>query len=235
MLFRSASDEAGPRFIEAVQRFQAAQGLERDGLMNPGGPTVKALGTTLFPKDVTGNTGRPVDLRQVAARAEAAETGVTLGGEGLIFTPEDEAGDTNKPQVRKDAKTVSGKETTKKQDIKWKREVSLPPGASEPRQFNTKGPIRVDQRTATLGIDGLRYRVDWLPLDENGKVIPEFRSAEFRPKEFGGHVLPLTRNETVIEPPYPHPNGFQVTITVPPQASVSGNSAGVSLDIFSSD
>ena len=55
------------------------------------------------------------------------------------------------------------------------------------------------------------------------------------PKEFGGHVLPFTRNETVIEPPYPNPHGFQVTITVPLQPSVHGNSTGVFLDIFRSD
>lgn len=126
-------------------------------------------------------------------------------------------------------------ESSDDENIKWKQEKSFLPGAPKPTPFKTKGPIRVIQRTGTLGIDGIRYRVDWLPLDESGNVIPEFRSPDFRPREFGGLVLPFTKSETVIRPPYDNPHGFQVRITVPPRAAVHGNSAGVSLDIFSSE
>ena len=40
---KERSDEAGKRFIDSVKAFQGNRGLKIDGLMNPEGPTVKAL------------------------------------------------------------------------------------------------------------------------------------------------------------------------------------------------
>ena len=96
-----------------------------------------------------------------------------------------------------------------------------------------KGPIKVELNTQALGADGLRYTVDWLPLNAEGKVVPVFRNPDRRPKEGGRHVSVMTGPVArEFFPPFDNPHGFEVRVRVPPQQGVSGNTTGAFLNIY---
>ena len=100
--------------------------------------------------------------------------------------------------------------------------------------FNTNGPVRVELNSMTFGVDGMRYTVDWHPLDKNGNRETVVQSEDYRAPEYGGIVLPGVPSETIIEPPYDHPYGFEVTVRVPPQAKYNDSSTGPYLNIYES-
>jgi peptidoglycan hydrolase-like protein with peptidoglycan-binding domain len=77
---REPSNVAGKRFTDAVKRFQTNRGLKIDGLMNPEGPTIKALRSLLFPPGTASNVGQPVDLSRAAARPLATPVAAPLAG-----------------------------------------------------------------------------------------------------------------------------------------------------------
>lgn len=98
--------------------------------------------------------------------------------------------------------------------------------------FKTNGPVKIELNSMTLGLDGLRYTVDWHPLDKNGNRAAAVQAEDYRPPEYGGHVLPGIPSETIIEPPYDNPYGFEVTVKVPPQERYNDNSSGPYLNIY---
>ncbi|MDH5557486.1 MAG: hypothetical protein OEZ03_09050 [Alphaproteobacteria bacterium] len=100
------------------------------------------------------------------------------------------------------------------------------------KTFETNGPVKIELNSMSLGLDGLRYTVNWHPLDKNGKRQTIVRSQDYRPPEYGGNLLTGVPSETIIEPPYDNPYGFEVTVSVPPQASYNDNSAGPYLNIY---
>jgi len=118
--------------------------------------------------------------------------------------------------------------------IKWKElpDYSLSEGR---RTLKTKGPIRVDAISNTLGPDGIDYNVDWHPLDAKGNVIPEWRKPNDRPKREGGLIPPGLfapgKKPDTFKPPYDNPHGWEVRISIPPQSTYHGNSAGPYLNI----
>ena len=81
---REPSHQAGSRFTDAVKEFQRAKGLKVDGLMNPEGPTIRAMRDTLFPPGTASNIGQPVDLKAESAaqpRRSLIEKAGTAAGE----------------------------------------------------------------------------------------------------------------------------------------------------------
>lgn len=88
-------------------------------------------------------------------------------------------------------------------------------------EFDTKGPVRIDTHNPSVGTPAPQYHMDWHTLDENGKVIPEFRNGGVPPKPLGRHLAPPERREQVYEPPNPSPNGHRVRIWSPPQPETS--------------
>lgn len=113
--------------------------------------------------------------------------------------------------------------------------VPIPMGPETSRRmFKAKGTLRVEADTAVFGVDGLRFTVDWHPLDKNGKVLPVFRrngdlQERFAPTvNVGGAQFARPR---LVEPPFKWPHGFRVTVTIPPQQAVNGASPGPLLNL----
>ncbi len=91
---KERSDEAGKRFTDSVRAFQGNRGLKIDGLMNPEGPTVKALRSLLFPQGTASNVGQPVDLSRGAARPQATPVSSNApGGQSKFAAPRAALGD----------------------------------------------------------------------------------------------------------------------------------------------
>jgi hypothetical protein len=100
--------------------------------------------------------------------------------------------------------------------------------------FTVDGPIKIDPKSMTIGVDGIRYEVDWYTLDKNGNVVPEWRSDSHQPQHGGGYILPGASKSKIHYPLIPSKHGYRVIIRIPPQPDYSGNSAGTYLDIYSS-
>ncbi len=98
-----------------------------------------------------------------------------------------------------------------------------------------KDAVRIDFHSDAFGVDGADIEVDWLPLDERGSVVPEFRRPGNRRQKTGGLVVgrPFGGGASrILVSPYPNPHGFRVEIRVPPQPSVNRNSKGVFFDAY---
>ena len=99
-----------------------------------------------------------------------------------------------------------------------------------------KDAVRVDLKSdALIGFDGLRYTVDWKPLDAKGRVLPEFQRPRPKKPEHGGHVAGSFfggRSSRIFVSPYPHPHGFRVEIKVPPQQKPNENTPGAHLNVY---
>ncbi len=78
----------------------------------------------------------------------------------------------------------------------------------------TNGPIRIDRHSITPGLDGIVYNVEWFPLDKDGNVEPTIRKAGKEP-DWGGHMVPGVEKD-IHKPPYDHPNGWEVRVSIPP-------------------
>jgi hypothetical protein len=105
------------------------------------------------------------------------------------------------------------------QDEGWQYERDVEIGGNS--EFDAKGPIRIDTHNPSVGTPAPQYHLDWHTLDENGKVIPEFRNEGTPPTPLGRHLLPLERREKVYEPPNQSSNGHRVRIWSPPQSETS--------------
>ncbi|MEX0693434.1 MAG: hypothetical protein WD075_03220 [Rhodospirillales bacterium] len=100
-------------------------------------------------------------------------------------------------------------------------------------EFDVDGPVKIDPKSVTAGVDGLRYEVDWYTLDKDGKVVPEWRSDDYRPKEGPGLSFYGTSKPDIHYPPIPSKYGYRVIIRIPPQPDYNANSAGTYLDVYS--
>ena len=85
----------------------------------------------------------------------------------------------------------------------------------------------------SLFLDGMQFTVDWHPLDKNGNRETVVQSEDY-PPEYGSNLLTGIPSERIIEPPYDHPYGFEVTVRVPPQAKYNDSSTGPYLNIYES-
>ena len=48
------------------------------------------------------------------------------------------------------------------------------------KDLKIKGPIRIKAQSVTPGLDGIDYEVDWLPLGEDGNVVPVWRNNDHK-------------------------------------------------------
>ena len=152
------------------------------------------------------------------------------------LNPEDEAKDADLRQAVRDRiaevdKVEEGPEKDTEPEIEWMEKPEKTLFKGEVR-LKVKGPVKIDLVSPTLGIDGLEYKVDWHPLDENGKVIPVFRRSDQPLAKGGGHALPFVSKPDTFKPPFDHPYGFEVRVWIPPQAAYHVNSAGPYLNIY---
>lgn len=126
--------------------------------------------------------------------------------------------------------------------IEWKKQPE-PPISSDQRSptYRTKGPIKVERWSEALGVDGVRYKVRWYPLNEQGKREEIVVDPDNFGKEYGGHtgatgllkdVFGVEPPSDVIQPPYENSNGWEVEIETPSQAAAHGNARDVELRVY---
>ncbi len=193
------------RFVleNAVRSFQMSEALDPDGRIEPDGPTVTALMRAAGNRTIAGGEGHE-DLK---------------GGQGGDDVVEMAAADLP-AGVKKPG-------TAPQRKIEWKQVIPIQVDGH--RDFKVKGPIRVDMDSPIFG-DGLRYQLPWQPLYPGGRVMQEVHNPGTKLKEeFKSHV---TRRPQIHKPPYDHPHGFRVEITIPPQQRANGIGPGPSLRIF---
>jgi len=174
-------------------------------------------------------------LRDVTHTALGTGTSVTGEAAGMNDDREQNrlGGVQGRIESRKRQRAETEKKKRKKEEAKidWNDKPAAQLGSGT-RQLNVKGPLKIQLRSVTPGLDGLRYEIDWLPLDKNGNVIPEWRSSDHKAKDGGGHILFGNSIPEKHHPPYDNPYGFKVQIRIPPQPAYHGNSSGVHLNIF---
>jgi|GEM_PF-2438281 Putative peptidoglycan binding domain. len=115
-------------------------------------------------------------------------------------------------------------------DAGWEHRSDM--DAGDDKEFDVKGPIRVDTHNPSAGVNGARYHVDWYALDENGNPIPEYRNANKAPEAYPGHVPPFGTNEKIFDPPYPSSNGHRVRVWYPPQPEYSNHPGTPYLKVY---
>jgi uncharacterized protein YegL len=94
--------------------------------------------------------------------------------------------------------------------------------AANTMEIRTRDPyLAVELRTLAVGPDGLRFRMQALPLDERGNVVPVMTTGS---KEFGGHFVGST---IVTLHAGDNPHGTLWRLHVPAQSPVNGTSDGV--------
>ena len=73
-----------------------------------------------------------------------------------------------------------------------------------------------DPGTPEPGID---FEVEWHPLDQNGKRPPPVKVPDDTRIKYGGYTNVFASDgfkQEVIPPPFEHPHGWEVTITIGP-------------------
>lgn len=188
------------QMFQAIKRFQKSAGLKADSIIKPKGATARRLARVLDEND--SDVAGPRDF--LARAPGPAESGLGDFDEEHEFE-----GDRAQPSglPRRSEKPIS-------------RDLD-----SGTHEFIVKNGISVDAVSNTLGIDGIRYTVDWYALDKGGNVIPQLRSPEFRPEEAGGHLFPFKSRRRDFQPPFSSPHGYMAVVTIPPQSANNANSA----------
>lgn len=88
------------------------------------------------------------------------------------------------------------------------------------------GPILVRPNDVTGGSVGEMVEVDWLPLDENGKVVPVWRNTDIQPQNRKALWSAFGASKGVdFQPPFDNRHGWRIRIMKPPQAETHGNRA----------
>lgn len=195
------------RMFQAIKRFQKAKGLKTDSEIKPGGETARELSQVLGEGNI-----KPQQSRH------------RMAAEGM--TPKTRESKNDRPlerQTKSDGSSASPKRG--KEPIGPNLDVGMHP-------FDVKKGISVDAVSNTLGVDGIRYTVDWYALDKSGNVIPQFRKQDHRPQEAGGHLLPFKPSRRDFKPPFDSPHGYRVIIRIPPQPAYNDNSAGPTLRVY---
>jgi hypothetical protein len=278
--------------IDGVARFQKAEGLKVDGVMNPGGETEGAVDRALKLK-AEARKMRDVRAGRSKASARSAPEGRSTP-DSLIGFPQGgipkragllvqrEAPSTRNPHAAPPSDGLRGTRLTdaeprglidpvrseesenKSGSAQHSAGMSAGTGVQAPErqpsrnnalkpaddgkwrnvdttlhrrsaEFVTKGRIRVDLINRGLHLDGLRYNVQWAPLDADGRERAQIMNEGSLVEEHGGHGLPLGTSSLELKPPFHNPHGWKVRIVVAPQASASGNSASPYLNIFRRD
>ncbi|MBT5051044.1 MAG: hypothetical protein HOM58_21265, partial [Rhodospirillaceae bacterium] len=216
------------RLVAGMEKFQQDNGLPVTGELKQGDKAHEALLTAVAEKTAPAKTSRgrfkpDAVTRSVAEREDAMKRRNDLDADTNPrprgFIPADER--------------LSEAEIRKLDKLTWKP-TAVPFGSGK-REVNVKGPIRVDASTATLGNDSVGYRVDWHPLDENGRVLPVFRDDKKtmeRRAMAANNVKKVIGSQQYAEPPFDWPHGFRATVFIPPQADTSDMSLGVLLQIM---
>lgn len=217
------------RLVVAIEKCQRNNGLPVSGEIKQGDKAHDALMTEVAETTAAGKAPRG-RFNLDAVTQSAAER------EDAMRRRNDQDNDTSSnlrgfipPEER-----LSEAEIARLDQLTWKP-TAVPFGSGK-REVKVKGPIRVDASTATLGRDSVGYRVDWHPLDENGRVLPVFRedkkTLERRAKAENSGFLRVIGTQQYAEPPFDWPHGFRATVFIPPQADTSDVSLGVLLQIM---
>ncbi len=213
-----------------IRRFQSEFGLKQDGLLHPRGETERKLNQIATPliqkaRHLSRNSENHPILEKIEAPAKLSPKERQRARHG---------------DLRDDSTPETPTETTPKPDIQWEEKPAIS-GHRGDIQINTDGPFRVEYQSATLGGDGIYYTVDWYPLDENGKVIPQYRNPEsfWTPNEYlqsgGSHAglfFPKESTGDDFIPPFESKYGYRAIIRVPPQEAVHGNAVGVDMEFY---
>lgn len=206
-----------------IRKFQQKIGARDNGIVEPGDETARALRTAVAQK---------MSSEEPAAQPEESITS------GALRRAADKTaeGFENQPGGGRPDKDDAAEATENErilQETDWRQAVPDMTGGEV--ILKVKGPVKIDLDTPALGLDGIDYEVDWLPLKPNGEVGQEFRSSNHRSASGRGYVPGIIgafkRKPDLFRPPYDHPYGFQVKIRIPPQQQPHGNSPGPSLRI----
>ena len=150
----------------------------------------------------------------------------TLGnqsGHDVIFTESEDGGSRDRAAPPQDIADIDDESED------WA--FATAPFGGGQQVIKSTGPIKVTRRTSTLGVDGGYFTVGWYPLDENGKRLQVVQAPNY-PPTYGGHIGPFTKQQFVVNPPWHHEHGFEVTIGVPPQPAAHGNTAGIDYQVY---
>jgi len=176
--------------------------------------------------DAAARAGR----RKAAAKAGGTIAGDdgddTLGnqdGHDVIFTESEDGGSRDGAAPPQDLADIDDESED------WA--FATAPFGGGQQVIKSTGPIKVTRRTSTLGVDGGYFTVGWYPLDGNGERMQVVQAPNY-PPAYGGHIGPFTKQQFVVNPPWHHEHGFEVTIGVPPQPAAHGNTAGIDYQVF---
>jgi peptidoglycan hydrolase-like protein with peptidoglycan-binding domain len=207
-----------------IRRFQSEFGLKQDGLLRPGGETESKMNQIATPLVQEARLGK--NEPEIAPMSDETQQPEKLSPEARRRARHGDRSGIPTPENPKNANPEP--------DIEWEEKPAIS-GHRGDIQINTDGPFKVDLSSATIGIDGLRYSVDWYTLDEHGKVVPEYRN----PKPFLGRHPALQSGDAisfgkphVFSPPFKSEHGYRAIIHVMPSEAINGNSAGVDMNFF---
>ena len=159
------------------------------------------------------------------------EAGRTAGGL-LGLTNEGAAESQAKSESQMRGCKATKKEAVNKWTVEWQErpEPSIYAGR---RTYRTNGPIRIERRTITMGLDGIDYTVSWYALKKNGQRDPCLSTSDnYRTYHTSGAIPFLENPMTIVEPPFKHKHEWEVEIDIRPGRPYHGNSAGVDLDVY---
>lgn len=196
----------GNRETDAIKRFQQDNELKPDGVILANGPTARKLN-------------------------EAGEK--TLGVRATPVAWSANPNDWSNPSkwaLEQAGRSVYEKLKPVHTPSIWKDrpDLRLDPNGSE---IEVDGSFQIIGGSTTQWFDGKRILVDWQPLDSRGRIMPEWRQKGKKPTE---HVFTKFIGNTSTKPfspPYKHNGKWKVTIQIPPQQDINGNSAGFDFDV----
>ena len=223
-------------FSGAIEAFQRLFNLHRDGKINPGGETERALARVVR----AGGSGVASDSQSRPQLALTDETPERIY-QDLGGNPHDLAVPYEPYEQSKGSRDSPERPRSSVEFRQYPEAGGAPFFDSGKRAYKTFGPIKVERWSDAMGADGIRYRVRWYPLDSKGKVDQSVQLPENVRREYGGHVgatgvakglFGIDPPNDIIHPPFEHPNGWRVEVEVPPQPSVHDNTAGAYLRVY---